>query len=124
MKSLKEGKKDKELSLGVKGILLGVSLLAGIITFLCIYLPNKDVKGFRIGLTVFFMVFGIGYSCFSLYVKDKWNFIGGIVGVLAGIIMLMAVVLVLKWYVCFVSALAVLGLGVIILFAFGLYGNK
>ena len=118
MANFEQVKAKKELSVRLKLIVLAISVIiafAVFIVFECIKNPPFNPIGF--GFTVFFTLFGIAYFALSLIIKDLSGYIAGVLSLTVGTVLLLSIVVSVKWYITLISALVLLSVLVILLFA-------
>ena len=107
MRSLQEMKKQHDLSARLKLLIFAVSIVIGFALFLILHYASDlgATKSLGVGLTVFFMLFGLSYAVLATIVKDGWSYVAGSIALVAGFIVLLAIVVGLKWYIWLLSAL-------------------
>ena len=107
MRSLQEMKKQHDLSARLKLIIFAVSIVIGFALFLILHYASDlgATKSLGIGLTVFFMLFGLSYAVLAALVKDGWSYVAGSIALVAGVIVLLSMVVGVKWYIWILSAL-------------------
>ncbi len=118
MKTFENVKKKRELSVRLKLIILALCVLvafAVFIVFECVKNPPFSPIGF--GFTVFFMLFGLLYFAFSIFTKDLSGYLAGALSLVIGTALLLAIVVNAKWYITLISAVVLLSVLVIMLFA-------
>lgn len=119
--SLDKVKRKTEFSVRLKLLILAISVIVGFITFIvlqCIKNPPFNPIGF--GFMVFFMLFGLAYFILSVFLKDLSGYLAGVISLTIGLVLLLSIVVKVKWYVTLISALVLLSVLVILLFALAL----
>ncbi len=109
MRSLQEMKKQHDLSARLKLLIFAVSIVIGFALFLILHYASDlgATKSLGVGLTVFFMLFGLSYAVLATIVKDGWSYVAVSIALVAGVIVLFAIVVGLKWYIWLLIALVV-----------------
>ena len=97
-------KKAHDISVRLKLILMAVSMLTGFVVFLILHYTKANVSALGVGLTIFFMMFGLSYAIIGAIIKDGWSYTAGSVALVAGLIVLLAIVIQITWYVWLISA--------------------
>lgn len=118
MKTFAEVKKKSEFSVRLKLIILAISVLVAFTVFIvfeCVKNPPFSPIGF--GFMVFFMLFGLAYFSFAIFSKDLSGYLAGALSLVIGLVLLLAIVVEVKWYITLISAIVLLSILVILLFA-------
>ena len=111
-------KKKTELSIKIKLLILAISILVGFTVFIifeCIKNPPFSPIGF--GFTVFFMLFGAVYFFFAIFNKDLSGYLAGAISLTVGLVLLLAIVVDVKWYVTLISGIVLFSVLMLLLFA-------
>ena len=111
-------KKKSELSVKIKLLILAISILVGFTVFIvleCMKKPPFSPVGF--GFTVFFMLFGAVYFFLAIFKKDLSGYVAGAISLTIGLVLLLAIVVYAKWYVTLISAVVLLSVLAVLLFA-------
>lgn len=118
-KTLNDVKKQNALIARLKIIAFAISILAGFITFLILYYTDSKIGSFSVGFTVLFLLFGICYLIIGACSKDFFAYILGSVSLAVGtLILLIAVINGIKWFIGVISTLVLLTILILVLFMF------
>lgn len=118
MESFEKMKRKNEFSIKIKLLILAVSILIGFtffIVFECLKNPPFNPIGF--GFTVFFALFGLLYFFFAIFTKDLSGYVAGALSLTIGLVLLLAIVVKVKWYITLISAIVLFSVLAVLLFA-------
>lgn len=111
-------KKKTQLSIKLKLLIFAITILFGFVAFIvleCMKNPPFSPIGF--GFTVFFMLFGVVYFFFSIFTKDLSGYVAGAIALTIGLVLLLAIIVEVKWYITVISAVVLFTILVVLLFA-------